>query len=240
MAREPGDRTGTSVVIVEDQLHMAKVMERKLRTIRGPQGEIVTEVKIIDPNDFFDATLGRVDVAFVDAYRHENGMFRDPNLPKFAGLWVAHSLSTLRPTPRIIGYSARAEYPEVNIPFRDVWGVSAVYTEFNLVDHLAEALWSEDCVHQVHLPTSDDYAELGLLPGADVFRALRMARASEEAWATVAAGGAGSQAVRRLFRDHIAEALPMPGPVRFRPMSKVLARVAIFNQQHGPQHPGDP
>ena len=174
-----------------------------------------------------------VDVVLLDAYRHLNAQRADATLSIFGGLDVAAVITALDHPPRIVGYSAAARNPEVNIPFREFPVVAALYYHADLVDYIEEALWSDDHPHSVREPTPEDYQRLGVMDDARIWTAIQLmlARpATEEfprgdAWETVAQTQpvrATEARTREYINDHVR---PLLGVANYREVRTVLQRV---------------
>lgn len=210
---------------------MEKLLGPKLRRVAAHEGRAV-ELTVLSHGEVDGSgVLPPFDVVLVDAYRPWQDRRLDPLLPLFSGLWIARRAARWRPTPRIIGYSAGAHRPEVNIPFREIPGVLAVYDAFELVDHLPEVLWGERFEHEVRRPGPDDYRTLGVDPSAQIFLALDIARRNDEAWEVVARPHGyvpASVNVRRYFRDKVGPHLPLTEPGNYRALVRVLRQVAGF------------
>lgn len=227
------------VLIVEDGLAAVHLIRSCLDRAMGPSGQRVTEAWALDHAAALRSTPEDLDVALVDATRHPNDRVVDPSVPLCAGLEVADRLAATDPSCRVVGYSVRARDPVLNIAFRELANVHAVYDMEGLVDHLAEALWSDEPIHQVSPPTEDDFRSLGLLPGARLWEAVKVARRRADTWEAVAATQPHlgiEKRTREHLNIHLAPLLPTPEPVTYRHHVAVLRAVCGFT----PVPPGGP
>lgn len=219
------------VLIVEDQLSHASATMATIKRLEATSGRsadleaVVEHHEVVDRPDRFAA-----DIALVDAMRHPNRTHVDPAGLPFAGLEVAQALHDRDPTRRVIGYSTGATRPAVNIAFRQVPSVVAVYDQAALVAHLDEVLWGSTHPHQVPPPVP------GLRPAGPRSRGtavgrIRFARDREDTWEAIARVH-GYLAIPKRTRAHLfkylPELLPMPGATTYRAYVEVLRQVAGF------------
>jgi hypothetical protein len=224
-----GDRL--DVLIVEDQLSHAVATISTIERLKAATGRDVTVVAAVEHGDVIaHPDRFAADVALVDAMRHPNRRLSDPAGLPFAGLDVAQALHEQHPRCRVVGYSTDAGRPAVNIAFREVPSVAAVYDQAALVQHLDEVLWG-DPVHQVDLPDAGTYAQLGVTPDARLWEAVRFARQRPDTWEAVARVH-GYLAIPKRTRAHLnkylPELVPMPGATTYRAYLEVLREVAGF------------
>lgn len=177
------------------------------------------------------ATKVAPDVAIIDAMRHPHDLRDDPHALGFAGLEIAERLRDQVPECRVIGYSAVAQRPAINITFREVPNVAAVYDQAALIAHMPEALWSSSMEHQVAPPTLSDFAALGLAPSARIWAALQFVMARDDTWDAIARVE-GYRRIESRTREHLNKYLPrlipMPGATTYRPYVELLRAVAGF------------
>lgn len=232
MDRGEEGRGPTRVLIVEDRVsYTQSALGRAVRVV-GPGGRRAEVVAALDHGQ----VLGGVahcnpDVALVDAMRHPDDLLADPSVLRFAGLPIAQLLHEEVPGCRVVGYSAHAEQPWINIAFREVPSVAAVYGQASLVEHLDEVLWSDGHPHQIPPPTAADYQALGLGPEAQLWSALRLAMERPDTWEAVARVH-GYRGIENRTREHLNKYLPTLLPMReattYRAYVDLLRRVAGF------------
>jgi len=230
--RGSDDRRATRVLIVEDQLSHAHVTMARVLEARGPRGLTARLAAVMEHAEALDhAARPAPDVALVDAMRHPNDLRDDPGALGFAGLAIAQALHDQLPSCRVVGYSSAARQPAINIAFREVPNVVAVYDQAILAEHVDEALWSDDHPHQTPPPTVDDYAVLGVSPEARLWEALRFVMRREDTWEAVARtrGYLGvAKRTREHLNKHLGPLLPMPDATRYRAYVELLREVAGF------------
>jgi len=232
MAGEPGNPGGTRVLIIEDGLAALRLLRNALGAAMGPNGERVGAVQFADHSSMLDPmTTIDHDLVLVDAHRHPNDRAADPGVSLLAGMEIAQRIQDRRPETRVIAYSAHAQRPGVNISFRQVPVVRALYDVGTLHDNMAEAAWSSTFEHQVAPPSDSDFAALGLLPGARVWEAMQLAMARPDTWEAVARTRA-YQGLEKRTRDYlnarVGPLLPTPRPVTYRHYVEVLREIAGF------------
>lgn len=226
------DVAATRILVVEDAFAHAHVAMARILETRGPDGQAARIAAVMDHTQALEHAARTVpDVALIDAMRHPHDLHTDPGALGFAGLAIAQTLFDEVPRCRVVGYSTAAHRPAINIAFRELRNVVAVYDQARLLDHLPEALWSDDVPHQVPPPTADDYAALGLLPRARVWAALQFAQEREDTWEAVARVQ-GHRGIASRTREHLnkylPELMPMPEATTYRPYVELLRAVAGF------------
>lgn len=245
MARPAADGGDLRVLIVEDRVSHANTLAAAVRRAGSGNASVdvvgVTDhVGILreDPGDPLtrfrlvpEVVAAAPDVVLIDAMRHPHDVERLPGALPFAGLPIAQCISEALPGCRSIGYSSMARRPRVAIPFHQVPGVVAVYDHASLIDNVAEALWSADPTHCEPAPDDDDFAALGLAPGAAVWEALRFVMRRRDTWEAVARvhGYLGLEnRTRAHLNKYLPELMPMPGATSYRPYVELLRTVAGF------------
>lgn len=225
------DRAPTRALIVEDHAVTQRLVAGGLRRVAATAGRAV-EVATLDHAQFEAATPDPVpDVVLIDLFRSWVDCARDPLLPMLAGPWIAQRAARWRPLPRLIGYSAGGPKPELTVPFLQVHGTLGFYQVDELVAHLDEALWSPTLDHATTAVTDDDLRALGLEPGAQVFRALEVARQRPDAWEVIARPTGyviASGAVRRFINEKVAPLLPLTDPGNYKRTVAKLREIASF------------
>lgn len=222
----------TSVLVVEDRVSHAHVTMGRILDARGPDGRTARIAGVMDHTQALaGAVRAEPDVALVDAMRHPHDLRDDPAALGFAGLAIAQALHDHAPRCRVVGYSSMAHRPAINIAFRELPNVVAVYDQAALLAHLPEILWSDDHAHQVPAPTAEDYAALGLAPGARLWEALQFAMGRDDTWEAVARVH-GYRGIESRTREHLnkylPELVPMPGARTYRAYVELLRAVAGF------------
>lgn len=228
----------TRVVVVEDRLSHALITATRVRQVPGPDGRSAEVIGAMEHRHAVeradDLAADGVDVALVDAMRHPDDLRADPGAMAFAGLEVAEAIHRATTECRIVGYSAHAAAPRVNVVFRQVPGVVAVYDQALLVEHMAEALWGDGLAHQVPPPDGDDYAALGTTPEARIWDALRFVRERPDTWEAIARtkGHRGVDArTREHLNKYLPDLVPMPDAGTYRAYVELLRGVAGFLDQ---------
>lgn len=225
----------TRVLIVEDRVETVHVLLDRIQRLSLDGSRSAETVGICEHQSAcqWDWDGAPVDVVLLDAYRHLNAQRADPTLSIFGGLDVAAAISVLDHPPRIVGYSAAAREPEVNIPFREFPVVVALYYHADLVEYIEDALWSEEHPRAVPQPTSEDYQRLGVMEDAQIWTAIQLMLARPatdefprgDAWETVAQTQpvrATEARTREYINDYVR---PWLGVANYREVRTVLQRV---------------
>lgn len=232
MARGPRDTHATSVLVVEDNVVFHETIARGMAAVHdAPEWPSLRPSASAHDRAVRAACDREVDVVLLDALRSDGDRAANARLSRFAGLEVAHELASRGWTGRLVGYSAWATHPAINIGFRELPIVDAVYDSSVLATHVAEALWSEEAPHAVPRPTEEDFASLNLRPGARPWEALRVTMAHPTAWEAVL----GYRSIARLdsntrdwINDHLGDLLPLdlPRKQRWRQYAEILNQLA--------------
>lgn len=233
----PAPAVPVQVIVVEDHKPFIDALRRAFHHLDVAHPGRAHLAAVVDPEE----AIGRhdwqgVDAVIVDAYRHETPWTVPPSSSRFTGLDIADAIHRSAPGTRVVGCSAWAGTPEVNITFRQVAGVVAVYEKAALVEHLDEALWSDDHPHQVPAPTDADHDRLGVAPGAQVWAAILAMRKVQardrhphgDAWERVAVTEPGRQIAdrtREYIKDRVAPLLGITGHGNHRAVVAVIQRV---------------
>ena len=232
MVGSVGRTGGLRVLIVEDAVAAMRLLRIALERAAGPRGARVASARVVDHGEALAGALDvPVDVALIDANRHPHDRVAEASLSLLGGAEVAQRLQEVQPQCRIVVYSALASDPAINITVREIDAVHAVYDAASLIDHMAEALWSDTCEHQVPLPAAADYAALGVLPGARPWEALQVAMRRPDTWEAVARTQPHripEKRTREHLNIHLRPLLPTAEPVTYRHYVQVLRRVAGF------------
>ncbi len=220
------------VLVIEDKFSHAHVTMERILEARGPSGRRAQVAAVMDhTRALVEAARVRPDVALIDAMRHPHDLRDDPGALGFAGLAIAQALHDGVPGCRVIGYSSVAHRPAINIAFRDVPNVVALYDQAALIEHLPEVLWSEHLEHQVPPPGAEDFAALGLQPGARLWAALQFVMARDDTWEAVARVR-GYQGIESRTREHLnkylPDLMPMSHASTYRSYVELLRAVAGF------------
>lgn len=218
----------------------AQVALRQVARATGPDGQGAEIVAALDHGQALEGAVGlRPDVALVDAMRHPDDLAAEPGALRFAGLPIAQALHEEVPACRVVGYSAQARQPAINIAFREVPSVVAVYDQAVLAEHVAEAIWSEALPHQVDPPVEDDFRALGVAPGACLWAALRFVMSRPDTWEAVARTK-GYRGIENRTREHLNKYLPALLPMEattYRAYVELLRKVAGFSDAASPPWP---
>lgn len=225
----------TRVLIVEDRLSHTYTTASRVRQVVGPDGLRAEVVAALEHGPALTRVPALVedglDVALIDAMRHPDDLRAHPGTMAFGGLEVAAALAEADPGCRIVGYSAHAHAPRVNVTFREIQSVAAVFDQALVVDHMVEALWSAECPHQVPPPDEYDYAALGTTPEARIWDAIRFVRQRPDTWEAVARtlGNRGVEArTREHLNKYLPDLIPMPEASTYRAYVELLRSVAGF------------
>lgn len=225
----------TRVLIVEDRLSHAYTTASRVRHVAGPDGRRAEVIAALEHRPALARVHALVenglDVALIDAMRHPDDLRAHPGTMAFGGLEVAAAIADADPRCRIVGYSAQAHSPRVNVTFREIPSVAAVFDQALIVDHMAEALWSDRCPHQVPPPDEYDYAALGTTRDARIWEAIQFVRQRPDTWEAVARtlGNRGVEArTREHLNKYLPDLIPMPDAVTYRAYVEMLRTVAGF------------